>query len=520
MGCSCSSEPPSPKSLPLEYQKIDSIWNVVKYRRKLGVGGSAQVCLVSSLDTEELYALKMMGHEYHPLFLKEVRMLKILDCPQIVRFQGAYKDSQSDYILMEYCAGDSLIRRIAEMKKYTEGMAASTAKMMLFALKYLHDKDIVHRDIKPENFVYLTKMDKTLKLIDFGIAMDAIPAKSYTWHAGTPYYMAPEVVKNTDPRSGDICKKGDMWSLGVCLFIMLNGEAPFKGASKEAVFDNILAQSKIKFSTPGISDDAKDFVLKLLQRDPQERMTVDEALKHHWVVSCGKNENEIIASTVDALRFFNARRTVHRALHRVAVENLNEYDELYYRALFNQFDSNGDGNISREECIAALELNNIYAKEAERLVNEFFEKADLNHDNMIQYDEFKTAMVKKGLTYDEYRIHAVFTALDVNHDGKISVDEFTSCLAQGDDEEISQIVEAFSEADENKDNELSFQEFAKIINYSPRRRATTFKLLEPQEMDRVIDVDEQYRSSVGATTVEEAKLDIVDSYNKAEKPMT
>jgi len=510
MGCSCSNEPPvSPRKTVLEYEKIESIWNVVKYRRKLGVGGSAQVCLVSSLDTEELYALKMMGHEYHSLFLKEIRMLKILDCPQIVRFEEAYKDSQSDYILMEYCAGASLIRRIAEKKKYTEGMAASTAKMMLLALKHLHDKDIVHRDIKPENFVYLTKKDKTIKLLDFGIAMDAIPAKSYTWHAGTPYYMAPEVIKN-EPRSGDICKKSDMWSLGVCLFIMLNGQAPFLGASKEEVFDNILAQSEIKFVTPGISDEAKDFVLKLLQREPMDRISVDEALRHRWVVRGGKNENEIIASTIEALRFFNARKKVHRALHRYAVENLNEYDELYYKQLFNQFDRNGDGNISREEWVAALELNNIYAKEAERLVNEFFEIADVNHDNMIQYDEFKGVMVTQGLSCDEYKIHAVFTALDVNHDGKIQVDEFTNCLAEGDEEELCEIRSAFSEADENKDNELSFQEFAKIINFSPRRRANTFRLLEPQEMDRVIDIDEQYRSSGGANTLEECKLAIVD----------
>lgn len=441
-------------------------------------------------------------------------MLKALDCPQIVRFEEAYKDILNDYILMEHCSGDSLIRRIAEKKKYTEGMASTTAKMMLLALKYLHDKHIVHRDIKPENFVYLTEKDQTLKLLDFGIAMDAIPDKFYRWHAGTPYYMAPEVVKNNEPRPGEICKRNDMWALGVCIFIMLNGNAPFKGNSKEDVFDHILSQTEIKFSTPGISNEATDLVHKLLQRNPKDRISVDEALQHPWVVNSGKNQNEIIASTVDALRFFSAKKSVHRALHRLAMANLDEYDEKYYKQVFDQFDRNGDGNISKEECVAALELNMIYHREAERLAEEIFKNADLNHDNIIQYDEFKSAMVKEGLSRDEYKIHAIFTALDANRDGRISITEFTNCLPQGDDEEIAELVEAFSEADENKDNALSFQEFTRVLNFSPRRRTTTFKYLEPQEMDRVI-VDEQYtRSSVGTAIMEEVKLDIVDSEHK------
>jgi len=498
-----------------DFDEIPNIWQVLKFKKNIGAGASAQVCLVESCETKIEYALKMMAHKHHQMFLKELTMLKRLDCPQIVRFQKAYRDQQNDYILMEYCSGDTLIQRIANRRKYTEGIASQTAKMMLQALRYLHHKDIVHRDIKPENFVYLTEKDAGLKLLDFGIAMDVIPNEKYSFRAGTPYYMAPEVIRNREPRSGDGCKKIDMWSVGVCIFIMLNGQAPFKGSSKDALFDNILFQKKIKFTTRGISKEAKDLVFKLLQRDPELRLTVDQALEHPWIVKCGMKENEIMASTVEALRFFNAKYSVHRALQQVAAANMDKHDDAHYKKLFDQFDLNGDGNITKEECVKALELNMMYPKEAEKMAEEMIKSTDDNNDNMIQYNEFKNAIARHGLSQDQYKMHAIFSALDANRDGFISIAEFSSCLPQGDDKEIAEIIEAFKEADENKDDRLSFDEFTKILYVSPERKTSAFKALQPQEMDEVMDDNERYSQfKSGVIPIENAQLDVFDAHDK------
>jgi len=509
MGCFGSTVAPTDSSL--EYQKIKSIWKIVKFVRILGNGASAQVCLVSSLETEELFALKMISDEHYDMFLEEIRMMKTLDCPYIVRFVEAYKDKNYNYILMEYCSGDSLIGRIVDNSNYNESMASANARTMFLALKYLHDNNIVHRDLKPENFVYLTDSDDRLKLLDFGIAKDVLPDKSYTWQAGTPHYMAPEIIEG-ESRSGEICKKGDMWSLGVCIFIMLNGQAPFKGSTMMAIFDNIVAQSKIKFSTPGISKEAKDLVFKLLQRDPKERLAVDEALQHPWIVNSRKMDKEISGDAIGGLRLFHATREVSKALQRFETTNVNEYDEKYYMQRFNQFDQNGDGHISREECVAALQLSMIYPQEAERLANEMFENTDLNKDNKIQFNEFKSAMVRKGLSRDQYRIHAMFNALDINRDGKISIADFTSCLRQADDKQIGEIVSAFRDADENKDNYLSFQEFTSVVNSSRERSTAIFECLEPVEIAHVIVVDGHGAGSrLQATTKEKVKLELIDS---------
>jgi len=513
MGCCNSAPVPTERDSSLEYQQIKSIWSVVKFIRILGHGGSAKVCLVSSLETQELYALKLMDEKYDSMFLEEVRMMKILDgCPQIVRFVAAYKDKHHNCILMEYCSGKSLLGRIVEKRNYTEGIASTTTKTMLLALKYLHDKDIVHRDLKPENFVYLTDEDDTLKLLDFGIAMDALPDKLYTWQAGTPHYMAPEIIQGEGSRSGEICKKGDMWALGVCIFIMLNGQAPFKGSNLMAIFDNIVAQSKIRFSTPGISKEAKDFVFKLLRREPMERLGVDDALQHPWVMNFEKNQNEIKECTLDALRLFNCKRTVSKALQNLSLANLNEYDDTHYINRFKQFDRDGNGHISREECVAGLQLSMMYPIEAERLASQLFDSADLNKDNKLQYNEFKNSMFK-GLSHDEYRMHAIFTALDHNHDGNISVEDFTSCLPQGDNEEAAELIAAFKEADESKDDCFSFWDFEKILNSSPQLIATAFKLLEPEAVTQVIDVDGKGRGSqLGHTNKKPVKLEYLDSH--------
>jgi len=506
---------PEPSASGLdEFVTVKNIWEVVKYEQSLGTGASAQVCLVTDRDDKVQYALKMMEHKHNDMFLRELRMLKRMDSPHIVRYKGAYRDYEKSYIMMEYCSGDSLIQRIANRKKYTEGMASNTAKMMLHSVKCLHDKHIVHRDLKPENFVYLTEKDAALKLLDFGIAMDALPNEPYSYRAGTPYYMAPEVVRNRETRTGTFCKKSDMWSLGVCIFIMLNGQAPFKGSSKNELFNNILFQNNIEFTTRGISDEAKDFVMQLLQREPKLRLTVDEALQHQWIVKCGKSENEIMASTVEALRFFNAKNTIHRALQNVAAANLDEHDEKHYKKLFDQFDMNGDGNITKEECVAALEINMLYTQEAERMAEEMIKASDDNKDNMIQYNEFKDAMARHGLSQDEYRMHAIFAALDTNRDGFISIAEFTNCLNTGNEAEMANIIQAFREADENKDDMLSFSEFASILQVSPERKKSALEALEPEEMDEVMNDNARHSQFIKDLAIDDAKLHMVDAQDQ------
>jgi len=360
--------------------------------------------------------------------------------------------------------------------------------MMLEAVRYLNDRNILHRDLKPENFVYSSESNEGLKLLDFGIAMEIEPEELYRFRVGTSYYLAPEVVKNTEPRSGQLCKKSDIWSIGVCVFIMLNGKVPFLGESRKQIFDAILTKD-VAFKTKEISESAIDFVKKLLERDLKERLTAEEALKHPWIVQCEGSQNDV-TSTCEALRVFSTRRDVQKVLHSVL--SVDENDEKRIREIFDQVDVNGDGKLTRAELKQTLQLSLTYEDDIEKMADEIIMNA--NDNQHITFDEFRDSMLHHINMNDEYKIRAIFRALDENSDGYISIQEFVQCIpgAKVHDKGVEDIVKAFHEADENDDGLLSFEEFSKILSETETRTQSAFLVLQRQEVDEVINDNEQY----------------------------
>lgn len=514
-------EPPKrPEDL---YHEIEDIEAHFAYEFHIGKGASATVWAGKRKKDGAMFAIKSMSSKFKHMFTKELKVLRRLDCPQIVRMENAYMTDDTLYIALEYCSGDQMLQRVASKRKYTEGMASKTFKDMLLATKFLHDRDLIHRDIKPENFVYLSKeSDAGIKLLDFGIAMDALPTEEYRYRAGTPYYMPPEVIRNAAPRDGMVCRKGDMWSLGVCLFIMLNGQAPFKGSDKKALFDNILFQSKIKFQSRGISKEAKKLVFALLQRDPAQRISVEQALAHDWIVKGGEKENEILKSTVEALKLFSATASVHRALQLVAKNTMQDPDHKLIEKKFTHFDKNNDKLISRKECYRTLVEDMGYAPSvAKTQTDAIFAAADHNKDNEISLDEFKDAMAQHQLHQDEYRMHAVFSALDLNRDGRISLHEIRHVLKGHSDEQkddhLEPLLKAFEECDADNDGKLSFEEFKNVVSKTPERKGAlkAFVNHPSKSVDYVLDDDDKYDDMPEAQMRSNAGLQLFDANSQA-----
>ncbi len=179
---------------------------------------------------------------------------------------------------MEYLKGYNLYKVIA-LKNYNgfdEKNRCEIIYQLLKTLAFIHSQNIIHRDIEPEKMLFANKKDSTLKLIDFGLAINSKKDKN---DVGTPYYMALEMIE------GISCPQSDIWSVGVIVYLMLTRKHPFYAKEGEDLFYKIKNDElDLKPLDKGkISDEDKDFIKKCLNKDYNKRMTTPQVLKHEWI---------------------------------------------------------------------------------------------------------------------------------------------------------------------------------------------------------------------------------------------
>jgi len=230
---------------------------------------------------------------------------------------------------MELCSGGELFNRIVEKGCFSEKEASHTMRQILKAVEYLHAMGIVHRDIKPENLLYTnTSDDALIKLADFGLAKQLeSPSGRAMLKAslsGTPAYCAPERLIQ-DQES----KAVDMWSVGCILYFLIFGVPPFysekedEDENDDEVFDSVV-EGSVKFpDNRSISEMAKDLVLRLLEKDPAQRISAEQALKHPWIKSMSLSDSEA-KSAVKAQERMMLKNYINRVID---VQNHDGEDE-------------------------------------------------------------------------------------------------------------------------------------------------------------------------------------------------
>ncbi|KAJ6171311.1 Calcium/calmodulin-dependent protein kinase [Penicillium chermesinum] len=280
---------------PESYEKKASY----RFGRTLGAGTYGIVREAESNDGKKV-AVKIIlkknvkGNE--DMVYDELKMLQNLKHPHIVSFVDWFESKDKFYIVTQLATGGELFDRICDYGKFTEKDASQTIRQVLDAVDYLHKRNIVHR-------------------ADFGIAkMLDNPSEVLTSMAGSFGYAAPEVMLKQGHG-----KAVDLWSLGVITYTLLCGYSPFRSENLTDLIEECRT-GRIIFHErywKDVSQDAKDFILSLLQPDPSKRPTSEEALSHEWLTGKTAGDRDLLPE----IRAYNAKARLRRGIEIVKLAN-------------------------------------------------------------------------------------------------------------------------------------------------------------------------------------------------------
>ena len=249
------------------------------------------------------FAVKSVAAEhYNP---QEIDILQqyLQDCPTVVHIQSVFHEAQESLIVMEEMHGGDLLQRIATKLCYPEDQAQRVMRTLLETIQYCHDRGVAHCDIKPENILLVSPdSDTDIKLTDFGMAkvfLEDEPRDDTNNHSSIPHkihfnmlemegsaeYAAPEVFNRSEDDTIGYDERCDIWSCGVCLYVLLAGYAPFEADTADDMIATV-GKGKFKFHKrywKDVSKDAKRLIVKLMQVDPDKRCTIQEALASPWL---------------------------------------------------------------------------------------------------------------------------------------------------------------------------------------------------------------------------------------------
>lgn len=250
--------------------------------KKIGQGASGGVYIAHTVNAANMVvAIKQMNLEQQPkkeLIINEILVMKGSKHPNIVNYIDSYLLKGELWVVMEYMEGGSLTE-IVTHSVMTEGQIGAVCRETLKGLKFLHSKGVIHRDIKSDNILLNT--DGMIKMTDFGFCaqINELNLKRTTM-VGTPYWMAPEVVSRKE-----YGPKVDIWSLGIMVIEMIEGEPPYLNETPLRALYLIATNGTPRLKEPeALSNDIKKFLARCLQVDPVKRANAEKLLEDKFIL--------------------------------------------------------------------------------------------------------------------------------------------------------------------------------------------------------------------------------------------
>lgn len=228
---------------------------------------------MAQMDNDTSLSGNMAGNRTMPFGIeREIVILKLIDHPNITGLYDIWENRGELYLVLEYIEGGELFDYVMRNRALREDEAVRLLRQLIAGLAYCHRFNICHRDLKPENL--LLDRDHNLKIADFGMAALQPHGKNLTTSCGSPHYAAPEIIAAREYKGS----QADVWSVGIILYAMLNGFLPFDGDDLSSTLR--LVRRGRYYLSPNLSPEATDLLQRILQLDPDQRITIDQMWSH------------------------------------------------------------------------------------------------------------------------------------------------------------------------------------------------------------------------------------------------
>ena len=502
------------------------VYDVYEKLQFLGEGSFGSVYKVKRKNSarEIIRALKEISKEKMCLneenseeIRNEISVLKSLDHPNIMKIYEFYEDKENMYLITEFCGGDAA--NIQD--KYgvlPEFLVKYIMYQVFMAVAFFHANKIVHTDIKRENIAFFYRDEKKdkkevddflkklfedkdiieeltdasglenlseeaskvvkelsnfdVKILDFGSAKKRNRTK-LSGVTGTVYYCSPEIVND---KYDFEC---DEWACGVMMYILFVNNPPFQGDSEEEIFSKILKDEPNLDIKPlkDISENCKDLIKKLLEKDAKKRIKAREALKHPFFtngINIGnlfkgkyKENNEILKSLyrrkTQEIQDKKGSKFKDMVIAYISLHFSEKEEEKKARKIFMEM-AGGDNHFLIRKDTFVHRMGNIYKNESKEKIEELFDNIDENKSGNIEYEELVRALSDRSKLLNDKNLREAFDFFDKDKSGSISWNEIAAII-EPDGSIPKQIMKDFMEEigqkDENK--EISFEEFKMIL---------------------------------------------------------
>ena len=460
-------------------------------QKKIGEGAYGKIYKVRNKQSGDIRAMKQVTKskiQDMGKFQTEIKILSMLDHPNIVRLFEVIEDDKYYNLLEELCTGGELLAR-AQKTQLKEKEIARIFNQIMSAVAYCHGIGIVHRDLKLENILFSTEdPNSPIKIIDFGFSVllgknndkekekdnkdkesDGSDLKKFGYKrlkskVGTLYYISPEIIK------GNYDEKCDIWACGVILYILLAGYPPFSGNTDKEVY-NLITNIKYDFEKDrwkNISKYAKELIKNMLT-PAKNRYSAKQVLASKWLeIKLKDNIDDKLSGILDyrQINKYKNFNKLKKAILTFIASRLSSEESKQIRTIFYNIDEDKNGYISFEDfrkyVINEYDIDDLVENEEE--LQKGFQGVDIDHNNQIDYTEFLAANLDEQIYLKKEKLKEAFRIFDINDNGAIKREDIIRVMKLENLPNKNEIADnIIEENDFDKDGKINFSDFVKIM---------------------------------------------------------